>query len=166
MTLRGSAPGPPPPGRRGRRRRSPRLPRVTDDPLRPQPENIYEFGAQYFTDLVREREADALAEFEAENPTQSVFELDGNEMSEFILQLFMENDTDGNGLLDRFEFKEVLRSAELGLNAQDIRAVLAQADENDDGLIEYKEFLPLMVEIMTVIKIRDHATSFVRGMLL
>lgn len=31
--------------------------------------------------------------------------------------------------------------------------VLAEADENDDGVVQYKEFLPVMVDILQSIKV-------------
>jgi hypothetical protein len=33
-----------------------------------------------------------------------------------------------------------------------VRQILAEADENDDDVIQYKEFLPIMVDILQSIK--------------
>eukprot|EP01047_Picozoa_sp_COSAG01_P090047 COSAG01_NODE_21990_length_877_cov_0.775064_1_plen_119_part_10 len=75
--------------------------------------------------------------------------LAGEEMQEMILDMFLRADDDGNGYLDRGEFKRVLQDSDLGLSKKDIRNVMAECDENDDGVIEYREFTPLMVGIIS-----------------
>lgn len=47
-----------------------------------------------------------------------------------------------------------------------IRHILAEADENDDDVIQYKEFLPIMIDILQSIKVREptaHTDPYVRG---
>ena len=48
--------------------------------------------------------------------------------------------------------------AELGLSKKDARAIMAEADENDDG-VEYREFVPIMVEIIHGIKAKTDAAA-------
>jgi len=100
----------------------------TREILRSQPENIYEFGARYFAQLVEQRQAEEeQAEIQA---SRSVFELTSEELSEFCLELFLKFDEDESGYLDRREFKACLESAELGLSKKDVRKIMSEADEN------------------------------------
>jgi EF-hand domain pair len=52
--------------------------------------------------------------------------------------LFQEADTNGDGTVDRREFVAVLSHSHLDLSSTIIDRVLAEADDNDDGVIEYK----------------------------
>lgn len=38
--------------------------------------------------------------------------------------------------------------ADVGLTTKHVLKVMAEADDNDDGVIEYKEFLPVAMEII------------------
>ncbi len=71
--------------------------------------------------------------------------------------LFDQADRDGNGYLDRQEFKAVFQSLkeELGLSNKVIKQIMAEADENDDGVIEYREFVPLAVDVINVIEAKQ-----------
>ena len=120
-----------------------------------QPESVYAFGASYFSELVRAREAEALARAEDEAAQRKLGDMEQVEIEEFVLELFKGADNDGNGYLDRREFKTVMSSAELDLSPRDIRQIMAQCDENGDGVIEYREFLPLMTEILLALQARD-----------
>ena len=120
-----------------------------------QPESVYAFGATYFSELVRAREAEALARAEEEAAQRKLGDMEQVEIEEFVLELFKGADGDGNGYLDRREFKTVMSSAELDLSAKDIRQIMAQCDENGDGVIEYREFLPLMTEILLALQARE-----------
>ena len=120
-----------------------------------QPESVHAFGATYFSELVRAREAEALARAEEEAAQRKLGDMEQVEIEEFVLELFKGADGDGNGYLDRREFKTVMSSAELDLSAKDIRQIMAQCDENGDGVIEYREFLPLMTEILLALQARE-----------
>ena len=111
--------------------------------------------------------------------------MDVREMSEmafreFALELFKKFDADRNGLLDPREMREVLRSAALDLTEAEQRDVLAEIDLNDDGAVDYGEFVPFLHGLMAAVRSkhaaratrdeRDRATrneaqlSFVKGM--
>eukprot|EP00239_Pterosperma_sp_CCMP1384_P001090 CAMPEP_0197856106 /NCGR_PEP_ID=MMETSP1438-20131217/27912_1 /TAXON_ID=1461541 /ORGANISM="Pterosperma sp., Strain CCMP1384" /LENGTH=454 /DNA_ID=CAMNT_0043471453 /DNA_START=104 /DNA_END=1468 /DNA_ORIENTATION=+ len=90
---------------------------------------------------------------------RSIWEMDDAEIQDFCVELFMGYDVDSNGCLDRKEFKAAMRSSELGFNTKEIRAIMAEADENGDGLIEYKEFLPLMVQIIHSLKAKHEVAA-------
>uniref|UniRef100_A0A7S0QZZ8 EF-hand domain-containing protein n=1 Tax=Pyramimonas obovata TaxID=1411642 RepID=A0A7S0QZZ8_9CHLO len=125
--------------------------------LRCQPPNIYKFGARYFAQLVEARQVEA--EEAMREDEASIFDMSMEELQDFCLDLFMQFDADGNGFLDRKEFKAVMKSAKLGLSNKDIRKVMAEADEDGNGNIEYREFLPLMVEIIHTTKAKEAAAA-------
>ena len=70
-----------------------------------------------------------------------------------------EFDEDKNGYLDRREFKECLQSAQLGLSPQEIMHIMAEVDENDDGVVEYNEFMPLAVELLQSLQVKEDVTA-------
>jgi Ca2+-binding EF-hand superfamily protein len=53
-------------------------------------------------------------------------------------ELFSKSDKGGKGSLSRQEFAAVLTHQRFGLSEKLINRVLSEADENDDGRIEYK----------------------------
>ena len=73
----------------------------TREVLRNQPENIYEFGAQYFTEV--------LAQLQDEQAQQgsSMQRLTPAELAEMLQTLFHQADKDGSGTLSRQEFEVV-----------------------------------------------------------
>jgi hypothetical protein len=52
-------------------------------------------------------------------------------------ELFRAADTDNIGTLDRSEFAAVLKHQRLGLSDRMIDRMLAETDDNDDGVIQY-----------------------------
>jgi len=86
------------------------------------------------------------AQFEAEDfflRGMSAEELEG-----IMSKIFKDHDADGNGVLDRAEFKACLMSADLGLTRKEINLLLTEADDNGDGVVEYDEFVPLCFKIL------------------
>lgn len=55
-----------------------------------------------------------------------------------LTECFKQADANGDGTLDRQEFAAVLATSRLGLSQQIIDRVLAEADDNADGVIQYK----------------------------
>lgn len=111
----------------------------TREVLRYQPEDIYEFGAMYFKDLV----ASQLDKKDAPPPR-----LSGSDLESVLSTLFKEHDSDGNGFLDHREFKSLLESANLGLSAKEVKRIMAEADEDDDGMVGYTEFIPIAIDLI------------------
>ena len=70
------------------------------------------------------------------------------ELEGTLMEMFKQADKDGNGVLDRKEFRDCMRAADLGLRRKDINAIAAQTDVNGDGMIEYAEFLPTAFEVL------------------
>jgi len=111
--------------------------------LRNQPGNIFAFGAEYFR--------------EKANQGQGSVGMSEEELVEYLTNLFLESDKDGNGVLDKHEFKRLMQSADLGLSKKQIKFLYAEADINDDGTIEYREFIPACVELVMTMQARATA---------
>lgn len=117
----------------------------TREILRSQSDDIHVFGAQYFADMLERRDGmDA-------NDGKIILSLE--EVHEHIQRMFYEADKDQNGYLDRKELKTVIDSfkKELGLSKKDVKKVLAEADENKDGNVEYGEFIPLAADLISTL---------------
>lgn len=110
--------------------------------LREQPQNIFAFGAEYFRDKASEGGGGGINEEDLVNQ---------------LTTLFLQADVDGNGVLDKHEFKSLMHDANLGLTKKQIKLLYSQADMNDDGSIEYREFIPACVELILSIQAREEA---------
>ncbi|PNW81221.1 hypothetical protein CHLRE_07g347050v5 [Chlamydomonas reinhardtii] len=154
----------------------------TREILRAQPSNIYEFGARYFSGLQGQAEPEGLGRAAPVEPASTshaatskatdveetavmfdIAALTPAELEPILMKLFIEADADRSGFLDRHEFTAVLRNANLKLSDRQIRQILAEADENDDDVIQYKEFLPIMVDILQSIKAKEQAKAMMHG---
>lgn len=58
-----------------------------------------------------------------------------------LQDIFNEFDEDGNGYISAVEFRNVIRKLGVGLSSRDIDALLAKIDTNQDGRIDYVEFM-------------------------
>ncbi|CAM9230470.1 unnamed protein product [Choristocarpus tenellus] len=140
-----------------------------------QPRDIYKYGYDYFNALTSEKpitegvlldmppnndESEMgiiqLGVHEVTTEIREGSELDEQQLlfnegiTDRISLLFAKADTDGNGTLDRKEFIQVfeLLRKELNLSEKDVLKVLVEADNNDDGKIDYREFIPVASEIV------------------
>jgi hypothetical protein len=66
------------------------------------------------------------------------------------LDLFLSSDDDGGGYLDTEEFTWVLKRLGLELSDREMRDVVKACDIEDDGVIEYREFIPSMLDLIHV----------------
>jgi len=110
--------------------------------LREQPQNIFAFGADYFREKASSGGGGGISEEDLVNQ---------------LTTLFLQADEDGNGVLDRHEFKKLMQDADLGLTKKQIKLLYSQADMNDDGAIEYREFIPACAELIMSIQAREQA---------
>ena len=111
--------------------------------LREQPQNIYAFGADYFREKATSGGVGG--------------GMSEEELVDQLTTLFLQADQDGNGVLDKHEFKKLMHDADLGLTKKQIKLLYSQADMNDDGSIEYREFIPACVELILSIQAREEA---------
>jgi Ca2+-binding EF-hand superfamily protein len=113
----------------------------TREVLRSQPGNIYEFGAAYFSELMSQSQQEVEG-----GPMER---LSPEQMEQVLVQLFREADVDGNNVLSLPEFKSVMEKANLGLDEKQMKLLMAEADSDCNGAIDYFEFVPLAVDLIT-----------------
>jgi len=115
--------------------------------LRNQPANINEFAAKYFDCLAQGLPAEGQGEAggAGDEPEMSL-----DEVETIIQDLFHKYDNDGNGYLDPTEFKALMNDLQQRMDfpPDEIYRFLAEADMNEDGMIEYEEFIPLALQIV------------------
>lgn len=80
-----------------------------------------------------------------------------DQLVEMLTKLFLKGDVDGNGVLDAKEFKKLLNESDLGLSQKEIKILYTQADLNEDGAVEYREFIPACVQLIGVLKAKASA---------
>lgn len=114
---------------------------VTEGRRSGEREELCRFAHEFFVRRLQQRA-------ERQGPDMS-----DEELHSHILDLFRRADADGNGYLDHGEFKAVLQSVaeELRLSHGEIRSIMAEADTNEDGVIEYEEFVPLAMDVVRAI---------------
>merc|ERR1719199_142523 len=77
-------------------------------------------------------------------------EMSLEEVEGIIMDLFHKYDQDGNGYLDPTEFKALMGDLQQRMEfpKDEVYRFLAEADMNEDGMIEYEEFIPLALQIV------------------
>ena len=58
-----------------------------------------------------------------------------------IKEMFSQMDTDKSGKLTAQEFRNGIRKLGIGLKSREIDQIILRVDTNQDGLINYKEFI-------------------------
>jgi Ca2+-binding EF-hand superfamily protein len=119
----------------------------TREVLRNQPSNVNEFAAKYF-EVLAAGGADGGMYGGADAGDEQDPNLD--EIEQIILELFQKYDKDDSKYLDKDEFKALMKDlqAKLDFPEKEIQRFLCEADMNDDGKIEYLEFIPLAMQII------------------
>jgi len=95
--------------------------------------------------------AEQMAEFNAQNPDGYIFGRKKEEVMEELLQVFNKYDTDKNETLDADEFRACLNATQIlgrQLKEQEVQMIMVATDENDDGRIDYGEFMNFCLEIL------------------
>jgi len=77
-----------------------------------------------------------------------------------LIDLFKEADKDGSGTLDPSEFAELMATASLGLSANELKLLLAESDYDSDGKVSYAEFVPLAVEIIQTMRLKERMEEY------
>jgi Ca2+-binding EF-hand superfamily protein len=60
--------------------------------------------------------------------------------------MFENADKDGSGNLSYEEFANAFRTLSYGLTDNDIKTLIALADDNKDGKITWEEFIPIAID--------------------
>ncbi|CDW82161.1 radial spoke protein 7 [Stylonychia lemnae] len=69
-----------------------------------------------------------------------------NTLKRALFEMFELADKDKSGQLSYQEFYDAFKTLSYGLSENDIKTLVALADENDDGLIDWEEFIPIGIE--------------------
>ena len=122
--------------------------------LRSQPTDIHKFAAEYFA-----KAAASAGQSSAESAPPLRVDLDG--LREEIYTLFNEADTEGKGFLSMEQARKVMSSVSgrLQLTDEDLMWIMSEADENDDGKLEYEEFLKLAMDVFRSMFAKDELNN-------
>jgi len=71
-----------------------------------------------------------------------------DELTEIVAHIFERMDGDGSGTLSKQEFISALTSMELGLTRREINTIMFQIDQDQDGNISYREFVPFAFDLL------------------
>ena len=85
--------------------------------------------------------------------------LDLGKMKILLLNMFHEVDDDNNGYLTFDEFQELLHQMDLGVPHNEMRMLIDESDENQDGVIQFNEFVPLAVDMIMTFTARRRAIA-------
>jgi len=69
--------------------------------------------------------------------------------------MFINMDKDQTGKLTYTEFRDSFRTLSYGLNDNDINMLIALADEDDDELISWSEFIPIGIDAIKTFYTRN-----------
>jgi Ca2+-binding EF-hand superfamily protein len=72
-----------------------------------------------------------------------------------LYEIFYSADKDQSGFLDYEEFRSCFKNLSYGLNDNDIYTLIALADENEDGMISWEEFVPIGIEAIKTFYARN-----------
>ncbi|TYZ59132.1 hypothetical protein PybrP1_000057 [[Pythium] brassicae (nom. inval.)] len=114
---------------------------------------IYEFGVQYFRDLVAKRDGSGGKATQAEAPPGAVaayLTLPEEKVEEMLTRTFQDADPESTGVLPYDEFHRVLLrlGEELQLSSVELKALFAEASENDQGLVSHADFAPAALQVV------------------
>ncbi|RLN89565.1 hypothetical protein BBJ28_00021838 [Nothophytophthora sp. Chile5] len=122
-------------------------------------EAIYAFGVQYFKELVAKQSG---ANKAVEDPANSVvvrtyMKLEEEAVKDLLVGAFREAQQQNEGMIVYEEFKQVRGSIDargldhdvgeqLQFTSSELRALCAEADENEEGVVSCADFLPLAIQ--------------------
>ncbi|KAG7398516.1 hypothetical protein PHYBOEH_010973 [Phytophthora boehmeriae] len=113
-------------------------------------EAIYAFGVQYFKDLAAKRSgSDKPFDEAALNAvTPAYIKMEEEAVKELLLVAFNEAQQQNGGMVRYDQMKQILDGVgeQLQLSSSELRALYAEADENEEGAISCADFLPLCLQ--------------------
>jgi len=74
-----------------------------------------------------------------------------------LTEMFQHADTDGSGELSYTEFANAFKTLSYGLTDNDIKTLIALADDNNDGKITWEEFIPVAIDAIKTFFARNKA---------
>ncbi len=77
------------------------------------------------------------------------------ELEATLHEVFAQADQNGDGTLSRVEFRTVLKEAGMGFTRKELNAIMHEVDVNGDGVISYKEFVPVAMALCRDVLARE-----------
>jgi len=121
---------------------------ISYDPLCPKAAAMIKSFWEQNSDLDR---AGKISQLQQESGDDYMFGRPKDEVMGEIVQIFEHYDKDANGTLDPAEFKQCLSETGLlgrPLDAKEVASVMMGIDENDDGKVDYNEFITFALEVL------------------
>jgi Ca2+-binding EF-hand superfamily protein len=119
----------------------------TREILRDQPSDVYTYGAEYFQALA------AASTQTASNHLEGGRKIDMASLEARIIDMFNAADEEGKGYLSRAQATGVVQNvaSELSFSEAQVQYIMTEADENNDGMIDFNEFQPLLLELVQLL---------------
>ncbi|KAG2765157.1 hypothetical protein JG687_00002544 [Phytophthora cactorum] len=115
-------------------------------------EAIYAFGSQYFKDLIAKQSGTNMAVGDAtvNALTPAYIKMGEEAIKEFIVAAFNEAQQQDGGMVVYEQFKQILDGVgeQLQISPTELKALYAEADENEGGVISCADFLPLGIQAL------------------
>lgn len=93
--------------------------------------------------------------------TRSEDKEEAQDVESYLVDMFSKADQDGSGALDKEEFTRMIINSKLGLTIEDVQVLQQQCDANDDGVIVYREFIPVALDLLTAQRALRYAQELV-----
>jgi Ca2+-binding EF-hand superfamily protein len=132
---------------------------LTREILRDQPNNIYGFAADYFQSVLDSQGngggSDGSRQIDAEYMES---------LNSRIADMFNAADEEGKGYLTRAQATAIVENVagELQFSKQQVQYIMTEADENHDGMIDFNEFQPLLLELAQLLYAKQDVEEKIR----
>ena len=114
-------------------------------------------AAQMFSDFFTFREGGDVAPVTGGDEVVAETEpmMEAEELERYLRQLFYQADVESNGYLHPRDFGQLLRSSGLGFSSKTIRRVIEEADVDNNGRIDYLEYVSSMAQIIRAQEVKN-----------
>ncbi|KAF4042236.1 hypothetical protein GN244_ATG05606 [Phytophthora infestans] len=115
-------------------------------------EAIYAFGSQYFNDLIAKQSGTnkTIDDATVNTLTPAYIKMGEDAIKEFLVAAFMEAQQQEGGMVVYDQFKQILDGVgeQLQISPTEMKALYAEADENEGGFMSCADFLPLGIQAL------------------
>merc|ERR1711871_161698 len=121
---------------------------IAFEPLAPLAAKMIKSIWEQNADFDRAAKMEAIVQ---ESSDDMLFGRPRQEVVEELNQVFTSYDADQNGTLDPAEFKQCLNDTGIlgrPLNPQEVQAIMLALDENEDGRVDYNEFMDFALKVL------------------
>ena len=114
-------------------------------------EEFAEFCAHNLMHLEREKHIRAIqAAMKHSDESGKNVDMDHEEFQNHLRKVFHMADSNGSGFLSHNEINSLFHSLNIHLNPFELSVIISEADLNQDGLINYEEFVPVCSDLIRV----------------